>query len=234
MLILQGVRKLLGGRAVLHGIDLTLRPGTVTAVRGASGAGKSTLLHVICGVEPVDAGAVRWADRRLDGEGEWLPPWKRPFAVVFQQLGLWPHLTVEQHLDFVLRTRMFGRRRADVLKRDSVLESLELLDLKKRYPSELSGGQAQRVAVARTLIRSPELLLLDEPLGGLDAHLRTVVWSAIEGWQKRSGGTVVVVSHDMEWAIAHVDSMVALENGLLSRDEGTMSGQQSSGGLSPC
>ena len=213
MLALEHLTHSYSDRRVLNGITLGLPQGTLTVLTGASGAGKSTLLHVMSGVERCDGGTLTWSGRVLDGGGHWVPPWERPFATVFQSLGLWPHLTVADHLEFVLRGRREVPWRRRRVYRESTLRALDIADLRSRYPRELSGGQQQRVAIARSLARDPQLLLLDEPFSQLDAATATVAWGAVDAWRRGKGGTALLVSHDPHWIAAHAERTCHLEAG---------------------
>jgi len=222
MLRLSAVSKSHGDRQVLHAVDLALDRGVVAAITGPSGAGKTTLLRLISGLDRPDAGEITWGGQALAAPHEWQPPWQRPFAMVFQDLGLWPHMTVAEHVDFVLRSRPDLARRSRKQLLDRWLIQLQLCDLSQRFPAELSGGQQQRVAIARSLARRPELLLLDEAFSHLDDVTARVAWDAIAAWQSDASGTVLAVSHDAHWMDVHATERLVLESGSLrSQPSGT-------------
>ena len=199
MLTVTNLCRSYGTVQVLKGVDFSLESGSIGALTGPSGVGKTTLLNVIAGLDRPDIGAVHWHKRTLTSDREWQPPWARPFAMVFQQFGLWPHLTVADHLRVVLRARRELTRTKQRGLCDRWLTRLQLKDLSSRYPGELSGGQQQRVAIARSLARDPELLLLDEPFSLLDEATARITWDVVRDWREESAGTMLVVTHDMAW-----------------------------------
>ncbi len=196
----QGLFKSYAGREVLKSVDLTLEPGEFVAVVGRSGCGKSTLLRLIAELETADQGSL------VFGEGS-----KRPETrIMFQDSRLLPWKRVLDNVALGLP------------KKDSALNSLKQVGLDERageWPAVLSGGQRQRVALARALVHDPELLLLDEPLGALDALTRIEMQQLIESlWQER-GFTALLVTHDVQEAIALADRVVLIEDGRITLDE---------------
>jgi sulfonate transport system ATP-binding protein len=196
----QSLFKSYGGRDVLKSVDLTLEPGEFVAVVGRSGCGKSTLLRLIAELETADRGSL------VFGEGK-----KRPETrIMFQDSRLLPWKRVLDNVALGLP------------KKDNALNSLKQVGLEERageWPAVLSGGQRQRVALARALVHDPELLLLDEPLGALDALTRIEMQQLIESlWQQR-GFTALLVTHDVQEAIALADRVVLIEDGCITLDE---------------
>jgi ABC-type sulfate/molybdate transport systems ATPase subunit len=177
-------------REVLRAVELVVEPGEVVGLVGPSGAGKSTLLAVVAGFL-----AAR-GEVRLDGrDAACLEPRARGFGMVFQELALWPHLSVGEHLDFVLAAQ--GAPRAGRAERvRAELAALELTALAARRPAELSGGEAQRLALARALVGRPRGLLLDEPLGALDGGLRARLRQVLRARLAREPVTTLLVTHD--------------------------------------
>lgn len=212
MLTVENVSKEYDGRAVLNSVSFTLSRGSVGALCGASGAGKTTLLHLIAGLDRPREGRIRWDDDVLTGAGAWRPPWTRPFATVFQHLSLWPHVSVADHLLWVLRARRAGARTECREIIAHWLGKLEIADLAGRFPGELSGGQQQRVAVARSLAACPALLLLDEAWSLLDAHSARITWNAIDQWRQETRATVLAVTHDMSWTERFATQRLTLES----------------------
>lgn len=214
-LLIEGVRKSHGSQVVLCDVALRVEFGQTVAVTGVSGAGKTTLLRIIAGVDRAIDGRLSWASSCIAGPQIWTPPWARPFAMVFQDYGLWPHLSVEQHLRFVKhgsrRHRATGA--TDV---DHLLSVLDLFALRKRLPPDLSGGQQQRLAIGRALARDPDLLLLDEPLAHQDEDSRDKVWGEILQWQAVTQGTIIISTHDNGWAARHANSVFQLHEGKLN------------------
>ena len=198
-LALRGAGKSYSGRAVLAGIDLQLMPGEFVAVVGRSGCGKSTLLRVIAGLEQLDEGSVRI------GEGV-----KDDVRIMFQEARLLPWKTVLENVALGLSGH---RQRAA-----AALATVGLESRARDWPTVLSGGQRQRVALARALVHEPRLLLLDEPLGALDALTRIEMQQLIEKLWLARGFTVVLVTHDVQEALALADRVLLIEDGKLALD----------------
>ena len=195
-------------------LDLTVAQGEVLAVLGPNGAGKSTLLRVLAGLLPPDDGTVvvdgtPWDDVPA---GTHLPAHRRALGVVFQDALLFPHLTVGENIGFGLHTR--GVRKAARQEAATAwLRRVGLDGLAGRRPSQLSGGQAQRAALARALVGHPALLLLDEPLSALDARTRLVVRAELRRHLAEFDGSTVLVTHDPVDAMALADRVVVVEDG---------------------
>ena len=208
LLALEGVSKSYGDREVLHAVDLEIRDGEFMVVLGPSGSGKTTVLRLIGGFIEPSGGSIS-----LDGTDiARLPINRRPFNTVFQDYALFPHMTVAQNVGYGLMVR--GVRRAEI--RERVKETLELValgDLAGRYPAQLSGGQQQRVALARAIICRPRLILLDEPLGALDAELRRQMQRFLKNLQREIGITFLFITHDQEEAITMADRICVMRDG---------------------
>ncbi|MEU2167885.1 ABC transporter ATP-binding protein [Micromonospora chersina] len=210
------VHKSFGPTPALRGAGLTLAPGEVLAVMGPSGSGKSTLLHCLAGVLRPDAGEVWFAGRRLDA----LPELERSrvrrdrFGFVFQFGQLVPELPVLDNVLLPLLLAGHGRRAARKAAVE-LLDRLELTGLEARRPGELSGGQAQRVAVARALITAPEVVFADEPTGSLDSLTGERVMDLLVDSARERGASVVLVTHDARVA-AYADREVVVRDGLVT------------------
>lgn len=192
----EGLRVVLGERAVLDGLDLRIELGERVVLVGRSGSGKSTLLRVLAGFQAADTGDVHLCGAALVVNGRHLvPPQKRPVGSLFQGGGLWPHMTVRRTLEFALRHRGVPRseRKARV---QELVEMVELVGYEDRLPGTLSGGEAQRLGLARALSTRPRLLLLDEPLGPLDAELRESLLSMLDRLRDDLGFAALHVTHD--------------------------------------
>jgi len=205
---LSGIRKSFGAHEVLKDISLEIPDQAFVAFVGPSGCGKSTLLRVIAGLEDVNAGEVRFGDRRMND----VPAPDRGAAMVFQSYALYPHMTVWENMSFSLRLQGVGRseRRREAAK---VAETLQLGDYLDRRPSQLSGGQRQRVAIGRALLRAPEVFLFDEPLSNLDAALRAEMRVELTRLHKAIGNTMIYVTHDQVEAMTMADRIVVLDKG---------------------
>jgi sulfate transport system ATP-binding protein len=204
----RDVTKSFGATPVLSDVSVDVRSGSLTALLGPSGGGKSTLLRVIAGLEQPDSGTVRIAG--VDATR--LSPQRRNVGFVFQHYAAFKHLTVFRNVAFGLEIRK--RPKAEIRRR--VTELLELVHLEQfgnRYPSQLSGGQRQRMALARALAVEPEVLLLDEPFGALDAQVRKELRTWLRRLHDEVHVTTVFVTHDQEEAIEVADDIVVLADG---------------------
>jgi iron(III) transport system ATP-binding protein len=187
--------------------------GAATVIVGPSGCGKTTLLRLVAGLEIPDAGAISLGDTLVAAEGRSLvPPHQRGVGFVFQDLALWPHMTVSQHLGFVLGSVKAPRRERAARTRD-VLALLRIEALSDRYPHQLSGGEQQRVALARTLVAEPRVVLLDEPLASVDPEMRALLRRELAQLQRALNTTMVYVTHDHSDASALADQIVEMRAG---------------------
>ncbi|GAB3734648.1 ABC transporter ATP-binding protein [Silanimonas algicola] len=199
-----------GGRRVFEGVTFDLARGGIAALLGPSGTGKTTLLRVIAGLHAPEAGRVRL--RGADAAG--LKPEKRGVGFVFQDLALFPHLDVAGNIAFGLSAWPLAEREARVV---DLLARTGLDGLGARRPHELSGGQQQRVALARSLAPKPDLLLLDEPLSGLDADLRPKLRDELRALLKAEGTAALLVTHDQDEAFAFADTVGVMLDGRLAQ-----------------
>ena len=190
------------------GINLDMPSGEFFSLLGPSGCGKTTTLRLIAGFERPDEGQIL-----LDGvDMVQTPPHKRNVNTVFQNYALFPHLTVAENVAFGLRYQDVSKQEAKTKVADA-LELVRLQGLERRRPSQLSGGQQQRVALARALILNPAVLLLDEPLGALDAKLRKALQIELKALQEEIGITFIYVTHDQEEALTMSDRLAVMSNG---------------------
>ncbi|MCX6864261.1 MAG: ABC transporter ATP-binding protein [Verrucomicrobia bacterium] len=194
-------------REVLRGVDLSVKQGEIVAIVGYSGAGKSTLLHLVSGLLKPDAGSVSLGGRVIEGPGT-------DRGVVFQNYSLLPWMTVAENIrlavDSVFPDWSETRRSEQV---DRYIHLVNLTHARDRRPSELSGGMRQRVSVARALAMDPQILLLDEPLGALDALTRGTLQDEISGICRASGKTVVLITNDPDEGILMADRIIPLSAG---------------------
>jgi putrescine transport system ATP-binding protein len=202
------VRKEYDGIVAVDDVSFSIRKGEIFALLGASGCGKSTLLRCMAGFERPTKGKVI-----LDGEDITpLPPYERPVNMMFQSYALFPHMSVEQNIAFGLKQDGMPKDKVDA----RVAEMLKLVQMEKyakRKPHQLSGGQQQRVALARSLAKSPKLLLLDEPMGALDKKLRSKMQIEIVNIIEKLGVTVVMVTHDQEEAMTMATRIAIMDAG---------------------
>lgn len=193
MIVVKGLTKYLESTAVLNNISFSLSAGDAMTVKGASGSGKTTLLRLIAGLDRPDLGEIYINNRCVSDARRIVPPHQRSIGFVFQEPALWPHFTVAQNILFGLKH--FGRRTARE-KLSGILDTVGLTGLEKRYPDELSGGEARRVAIARALAPEPACLLMDEPLVNLDADLKERLLRLITEITVRRCVTMIYVTHD--------------------------------------
>ncbi|GAB7532439.1 ABC transporter ATP-binding protein [Pseudomonas sp. 3A(2025)] len=205
---IENLQKSYSGTPVFSDIQCRIGKGEFITLLGPSGCGKSTLLRCIAGLTPVDNGRIL-----LDGQDLVpLSPQKRNIGMVFQSYALFPNMTVAQNVAFGLRMQKVSA--ADSERRvDEILRLVELQDFAKRYPHQLSGGQCQRVALARSLVTRPRLLLLDEPLSALDARIRKHLREQIRAIQRELGLTTIFVTHDQEEALTMSDRIFLMNQG---------------------
>jgi len=208
MIQVNGVEKRFGDFEALKGVSLDVADGSLTALLGPSGSGKSTLLRVIAGLEAPDAGTVHISGR----DATRVPPQKRGIGFVFQHYAAFKHMTVRDNVAFGLRVRK--RPKAEIgAKVDELLRIVGLDGYQGRYPAQLSGGQRQRMALARALAVEPEVLLLDEPFGALDARVRQELRDWLRRLHDEVHVTTVIVTHDQEEAMQIADRIVLVNQG---------------------
>lgn len=219
--MLKRITKAYAGKTVLQDIDLVIPPGAFTCLLGSSGSGKTTLLQLLAGLEAPDAGEI-WLDgvKVSEKNSILVPPHARSIGYIFQDLALWPHLTAFDNIAFGLKINKvpaYADKVNEMAARLNIRESL------CKYPGQLSGGQQQLVAIARSLVLQPQLLLLDEPMANLDVKLRKIVRDKILDLKKDLALNMVYVTHDHHEAFALADQLVILNE---ARIEATGSPEQ--------
>ncbi len=198
-----------GGSIAVDGIDLDIASGEFFSLLGPSGCGKTTTLRMLAGFEQPTAGQIL-----IDGvDVAQTPPHKRPVNTVFQSYALFPHMDVQKNVEYGLRWAKETPKADRKGKVDAALELVEMTEYAKRRPNQLSGGQQQRIALARALVLEPSVLLLDEPLGALDAKLRHSLRAQLTELQRRVGITFVFVTHDQEEALEMSDRLAVMSKG---------------------
>lgn len=200
------------GTPAIDGVDLAVGEGEVLAVLGASGSGKSTLLHAVAGLVAPSQGEIWLSGRRVASPARSMPPERRAVGLVFQDFALWPHLDALETVAFPLRRAGRDAREARLAAR-TLLERLDIGHLAQRRPAELSGGEQQRVGLARALARNPRLFLLDEPTAHLDTHLRAAFQECVRAQQAQSGAAAVYATHDATEALALADQVALIVSG---------------------
>ncbi|MDP9134459.1 MAG: TOBE-like domain-containing protein [Actinomycetota bacterium] len=208
----EGVEKRFGTFEALKGVSVAVPNGSLTALLGPSGSGKSTLLRVIAGLEQPDAGRVLIAGE----DATTVVPQKRGVGFVFQHYAAFKHMTVERNIGFGLKIRKRPKEEI-AAKVDELLKLVHLHGFAHRYPSELSGGQRQRMALARALAVEPEVLLLDEPFGALDATVRKELRTWLRRLHEDVHVTTIFVTHDQEEAMDVAQQIVVMNDGLIEQ-----------------
>ena len=209
---LTAVRKDFGSFTALRDINLEVAQGEFVCFLGPSGCGKTTLLRIIAGLEAQSAGTVRQGGRDISR----LPPAQRDYGIVFQSYALFPNLSVFDNVAYGLVNRKAPRKTVGG-RVTELLKLVGLPDAGAKYPSQLSGGQQQRIALARALATSPGLLLLDEPLSALDAHLRIKVQAELKRLQQRLGISFIYVTHNQSEAFSMADRVVVMNQGRIEQ-----------------
>jgi len=209
---LEGVRVTHGAHEVLHGLDLTVARDELLVVLGPSGAGKSTLLRAVAGLTALSAGRVAIGERDVTG----LRPGRRNVAMVFQSYALFPHLTAAENIAFGLIVRDVPKAEAAERARQAA-DTVGCGHLLDRRPGQLSGGERQRIALARALVREPDVFLLDEPLSNLDAELRVEMRAELKALHARVGGATLHVTHDQVEALVLGDRIAVLREGRIEQ-----------------
>ena len=204
----RGLRRRFGAVVAVDAVDLDVLPGEMLTVLGPSGCGKTTVLRLIAGLDAPDSGTIDIGGRRVSGAGASVPPERRRVGMVFQDVALFPHLSVRDNIAYGLRR--------DPDREVRVRELLDLIDLPdaaERMPYQLSGGMQQRVAVARALAPRPDVVLLDEPFSSLDAALRTQLRGDVREILRSAGTAAVFVTHDQDEALTLGDRMAVMVRG---------------------
>lgn len=207
VLTLRGVSKVFPTHRAVDDVHLSISPGEFHALVGPSGCGKTTTLRMVAGFEIPTAGTIL-----LEGQDvAQLPPYRRNVSTVFQNYALFPHLTVRQNIEFGLKHQPTPTNLA--AKVSEVLELVQLTGKEDRLPTQMSGGEKQRAALARSLAVAPAVLLLDEPLSALDPNLRKQVRTELKALQRRVGITFLMVTHDQEEALTLADRITVMNKG---------------------
>jgi sulfate transport system ATP-binding protein len=211
-IIVRGANKHYGDFAALDNVDFEVPSGSLTALLGPSGSGKSTLLRAIAGLDLPDTGTITINGRDVTG----VPPQRRGIGFVFQHYAAFKHLTVRDNVAFGLKIRK--RPKAEIKEKvDNLLEVVGLAGFQTRYPNQLSGGQRQRMALARALAVDPEVLLLDEPFGALDAKVREDLRAWLRRLHDEVHVTTVLVTHDQAEALDVADRIAVLNKGRIEQ-----------------
>ncbi len=209
---LESVGKSYGSHDVIRDLSITIRDGECFTFLGPSGCGKTVILRLIAGFEAPDAGEIRIGEKLVSSPAKKIhvPPEQRRIGVVFQDYAVWPHKSVYENVIYPLQIQRLPKDEAHA-RTLAAIDQVNLNTLGKRLPFQLSGGQQQRVALARALVSAPEIMLLDEPLSNLDANLREEMRFEIKELQRKTGVTILYVTHDQEVALAISDRIAVMD-----------------------
>lgn len=208
----RGLIKHFGDRPIVRGVSFTVAPGDILVLVGPSGCGKTTTLRLIAGFERLDGGSVEIEGQLVADDARHTPPERRRVGMVFQDYAVFPHMSVGRNVGFAL-----GKGQAAETRVAELLAFVGLSGQERKMPHELSGGEQQRVSLARALSTEPAVLLLDEPFSNLDAALRAEMRAEIRSLLKRSGTTAVFVTHDQEEALLLGDRVGVMRDGVLEQ-----------------
>jgi len=216
MIRIENLEKRYGKVEALQGITLELSSSEILAMVGPSGCGKTTLLRVIAGFESPDEGKVLIDGVEVSTPAHMVAPYKRGLSMIFQELALWPHMRVSEHIEFVLKKARRSKK-ALRLETQGILQDVNLNDHHRRYPHELSGGEKQRLAIARALASKPIYLLMDEPFSNLDSILKEELQGLVVGLKKRTQMGIIYVTHNVEEALVLADRIAIMNQGRLEQ-----------------
>ena len=207
---LKNINLTFGKEKILDGLNLSINKGQFIAITGVSGSGKTSLLRIICGLEKPNDGEVHLDNNILLNDKISIPTEKRNIGLVIQEKVLFPHLNVKKNIEFGISTQ---NDKQDISK--DIMEKLNILDLAKKYPHELSGGESQRVALGRSIVMKPKVLMFDEPFTGLDKELKIKIYPIIKSILLKNEITAIMVTHDLNEVKALADQCYNLKNGKL-------------------
>jgi ABC-type sugar transport system ATPase subunit len=217
-IVIKNLTKRFGHVIAVNNASLTIKPGTFLTLLGPSGCGKTTLLRCVAGLEEPDGGEIYIGDKLVFSyeRGISLPAGQRDLGLVFQNYALWPHMTVYKNMSFALEIQKLPKDEIDVRVRESLLE-VQMEGYADRYPREMSGGQQQRIAVARMLAYRPKVFLMDEPLSNLDARLRMDMRGELKRLHRVAGATTIYVTHDQVEALTMSSNIAVMKDGVLQQ-----------------
>lgn len=211
-IVVKDAMKKFGDQTIIPNLNVDIKEGELFTLLGPSGCGKTTLLRMMAGFNTIEAGSVRFNNKVMND----VPTHKRHIGMVFQNYAIFPHMTAAENVAFGLKNQKVKEPLLSKKVKD-ILETVHIFHLKDRSPSNMSGGQQQRLALARAIVTQPDVLLMDEPLSNLDAKLRVEMRSIIKDIQHTFKITTVYVTHDQEEALAISDRMAIMKDGILQQ-----------------
>jgi multiple sugar transport system ATP-binding protein len=215
---IKNLTKRFGNVVAVNHVNLTIEPGSFLTLLGPSGCGKTTLLRCVAGLEDPDEGEILIDNKLVFSslKGISLPAGDRDLGLVFQNYALWPHMTVYKNITFALEIRKLTKKEMDERVQEALAE-VQMVGYEDRYPREMSGGQQQRIALARMLAYRPKVFLMDEPLSNLDARLRMDMRAELKRLHHVSGATTVYVTHDQLEAMTMSSQIAVMKEGVLQQ-----------------
>jgi multiple sugar transport system ATP-binding protein len=215
---IKNLTKYFGDVKAVNNVSLTIEPGSFLTLLGPSGCGKTTLLRCIAGLEDPDGGEIYIGDKLIFSydKGISLPASKRDLGLVFQNYALWPHMKVEKNITFALEIQKLSKEEMQRRVKEALAE-VQMEGYEERYPREMSGGQQQRIALARMLAYRPKVFLMDEPLSNLDARLRMDMRAELKRLHHSSDATTIYVTHDQVEALTMSTQVAVMKDGLLQQ-----------------
>jgi len=219
-IIIKNLTKKFGDVVAVNNVSVTIDPGSFLTLLGPSGCGKTTLLRCISGLEDPDDGEIIIGDKLVysRSKGISLPAGQRDLGLVFQNYALWPHMNVYKNITFALEIQKMTKEEMDIRVKES-LKEVQMAGYEDRYPREMSGGQQQRIALARMLAYRPKVFLMDEPLSNLDARLRMDMRTELKRLHHISGATTVYVTHDQIEAMTMSTKIAVMKLGVIQQME---------------
>ena len=217
-IIIKNLTKRFGKVVAVDNVSLTVEPGAFLTLLGPSGCGKTTLLRCVAGLEEPDGGEIYVSDKLIFSydKGISLPPGKRDLGLVFQNYALWPHMKVDKNITFALEIQKMSKKEMQKRVKEALAE-VRMEGYEDRYPREMSGGQQQRIALARMLAYRPKVFLMDEPLSNLDARLRMDMRAEIKRLHHVAGATTIYVTHDQVEALTMSSNIAVMKEGVLQQ-----------------
>lgn len=212
MIRLENVNKKFGEKEVLKNVSFEVRKGERFGIFGPSGCGKTTILRIIAGLEKCDEGRVVLRGKEVTSEKAFILPEERNVSFVFQDLALWPHMSVREHLKFVLDGQLSEKKYKEE-RIEEILETVNLQDQLKSKPEQLSGGEKQRLALARAIAQKADIFLLDEPFSSFDIELKEDVQKLLLKMHRKYNLTTVYVTHDIFEILNFCNKVARMENG---------------------
>lgn len=217
---ITNLSKHFGTAKALNDITIQVKENEFIAILGPSGCGKTTLLRSVAGFIDPTAGSIRFGEQAFFENEDTMPVEDRQLGMVFQHFALWPHMTIKEHLEYPLKSSQNKKRFNEAVRKEMIRQALQLVELEgfeNRYPNELSGGQKQRIALARAIVSQPKMLLMDEPLSALDAHLKQVMVQEIKRIHRATKATILYVTHDQSEAMALADRIIVMNQGKIEQ-----------------